>query len=429
MGIVGGGNVEGVLSLDDVRLEGRTIIYRVDANSPLEPATRNLLDDSRLHAIVPTLRELSNSKVAILTHQSRPGRADFTDTSRHCERLSEIMGRSIKYVPDVCGDEAMRAIEGMADGDLIFLENVRMSEEEYGVKFDGNEDTESAGIVARLASVADVYLTDAFATAHRRSPTLTGFTNTLPCVAGSLMEDEIKSLRTALYGPPNPYLAILGGAKCDDSFSVALNLIDRGHIDRIAFVGICGNLMLWADGNDIGERNRQFIQNTMGKNFDKTWDLAEKLTSNHPEILFLPRDLIVEIEGGRHPQSLENLPSKHPIYDIGFQTLMDLRPLIMEAGCVLWNGPASYFELPGFAFGTIEILNMCVETSAITIIGGGHTGALVNRRGVADNITHNSTGGGATMSFLSGDSLPVIGSLKESCKKFSDKLDEMGLAS
>ena len=122
--------MEGVLSLDDVRLEGRTIIYRVDANSPLEPATRNLLDDSRLHAIVPTLRELSNSRVAILTHQSRPGKSDFTDTSRHCERLSEIMGQSIRYVPDLCGDEAIEAIEGMADGDLIFLENVRMNEEE-----------------------------------------------------------------------------------------------------------------------------------------------------------------------------------------------------------------------------------------------------------------------------------------------------------
>ncbi len=420
--------MEGVLSLDDVRLEGRTILYRVDANSPLEPSTGNLLDDSRLRAVVPTLRELSNSRVAILTHQSRPGRADFTDTSRHCEHLSEIMGQSIRYVPDVCGDEAIEAIEGMVDGDLIFLENVRMNEEEYGIKYDGNEATESTRIVARLASVADVYLTDAFATAHRRSPTLTGFTNTLPCVAGSLMEDEINSLRIALSDPPNPYLAILGGAKCDDSFKVALNLIDRGHIERIAFVGVSGNLMLWADGNDIGESNRQFIRKTMGKDFDKTWELAENLISNHSETLFLPRDIIVEIEGGRHPKSLEDLPTEHPIYDIGVQTLMDLRPLIEEAGCILWNGPASYFELPGFAFGTIEILNMCAETSAVTIIGGGHTSALVNQRGMAHNITHNSTGGGATMTFLSGDSLPVIGSLKESCRKFYDRLNEMDLA-
>ena len=420
--------MEGVLSLDDVRLERRTILYRVDANSPLEPATGNLLDDSRLRAIAPTLRELSNSRVAILTHQSRPGRADFTDTSRHCERLSKIMGQPIRYVPDVCGEEAIEAIGGMVDGDLIFLDNVRMNEDEYGIKYDSNKDTESTDIVTRLASVADVYLTDAFATAHRRSPTLTGFTNTLPCVAGYLMEAEIKSLRIALADPPNPYFAILGGAKCDDSFRVALNLIDRGHIDRIAFVGVSGNLMLWADGNDIGESNIQFIRNTLGKNFDKTWELAEKLISNHSETLFLPRDLIVEIEGGRHPKSLKDLPTEHPIYDIGVQTLMDLRPLIEGAGCVLWNGPASYFELPEFAFGTIEILNMCAETSAVTIIGGGHTSALVNQRGYAHNITHNSTGGGATMSFLSGDSLPVIGSLKESYRKFSGRLDEFDLA-
>ncbi|MAS89328.1 MAG: phosphoglycerate kinase [Euryarchaeota archaeon] len=425
--VVGGSVVEGVLSLDDVRLEGRTILYRVDINSPLEPATGILLDDSRLHAIVPTLRSLSRSKIAILSHQSRPGRADFTDMTRHCERLSKILGQPIRFVPDVCGDEAIEAIEGMVDGDIIFLDNVRKHEEEYGVKYDANEDTESTGVVARLASVADIYVTDAFAAAHRRSPTLTGFANTLPCVAGSLMEEEIESLRIAIRDPPKPYLAILGGAKCDDSLKVALNLIGRGHVDRIAFVGVSGNLMLWADGNDIGERNKQFIRNMMGKDFDETWGMAEKLVSDYAELLFLPRDLAVEIEGERHPFSLGDLPTEHPIYDIGIQTLMNLRPLVEEAGCILWNGPASYFELPEFAFGTIEILNMCAEASAMTIIGGGHTSALVNQRGVAHEITHNSTGGGATMCFLSGDSLPVIGALKTSYRKFSYRLDEFGL--
>ena len=126
--------------------------------------------------------------------------------------------------------------------------------------------------------------------------------------------------------------------------------------------------------------------------------------------------------------SLEDLPTQNPIYDVGIETLRSLRPIVQESSCVLWNGPASYFELTEFAFGTIEILNMCIETEAMTIIGGGHTSALVNSRGASDKVTHNSTGGGSTMSFLSGDPMPVIGSLKESCSIFREKLEDLGLA-
>ena len=418
----------GVLSLDHVRLEGRTVLYRVDVNSPLEPASGKLLDDGRLRAIVPTLQDLSQSKVAIFTHQSRPGKADFTDTSKHCNRLEEILGRPISFVPDVCGDQAIEAIEAMSDGDIVFLDNVRKIDEEYGKKYYSNEETESTEIVSRFADVADVFVTDAFAAAHRRSPTLTGFSKALPCIAGRLMQAEIDSLRIALHEPPKPYLAILGGAKCDDSFRVALNLIGRGHVDNIAFVGVSGNLMLWANGIDIGERNKEFIRSSMGEDFGETWEMAEKLTAEHADLLFIPRDVAVEIDGKRRPMSLDDLPTENPIYDIGTQTLMELRPLVQVAGCVLWNGPASYFELPEFAFGTIEILNMCTETSAITIIGGGHTSALVNQRGAAHEVTHNSTGGGSTMCFLSGDPMPLIGALKESCQKFESSLDELGLA-
>ncbi len=425
---LGGTAVEGVLTLDDVDLKGRTILYRVDVNSPLEPSSGKLLDDGRLRAIVPTLRRLSESRVVLMSHQSRPGRTDFTDLSYHCRRLSEILARPIRFVPDVFGDEAIEAIVNMSEGDIIFLDNVRGADEEYGKKYKSNEDTESTDLVQRLASVSDVYVTDAFAAAHRRSPTLTGFTNTLPCIAGNLMENEISSLRIALRRPPRPYLAILGGAKCDDSVRVAQNLISRGKIDKIAFVGVTGNLMLWISGHDIGERNKDFIRNSLGNDFEKAWNIGEEIASQHHELILLPIDIAVESEGNREAMSLESLPTDDPIYDVGIETLKKLRPIVQEAGCILWNGPASYFELPDFAFGTIEILNMCVETDAMTIIGGGHTSALVNSRGASSEITHNSTGGGSTMSFLSGDPMPVIASLKDSHRKFSENLIELGLA-
>jgi phosphoglycerate kinase len=421
--------VEGVLTLEDVDLRGRTVLYRVDVNSPLEPSTGKLLDDGRLRGIIPTLKGLESSQVVIIGHQSRPGKSDFTSMSKHCKRLSQILGRPIKFVPDVCGDEAIDEIRNMSKGEIIFLDNVRKNEEEYGVKYSSNKDTEDTDIVTTLSSVSDVFVTDAFAAAHRRSPTLTGFTRSLPCIAGTLMEKEIRTLRTALRNPLRPYLAILGGAKCDDSVRVALNLISRGQVDRIAFVGVTGNLMLWIDGNDIGERNKDFIRNSLGDDFEIAWGMAQRIISEHPEKIFLPVDVAVESNGKRIPLSIDDLPTENPIYDIGIETLKSLKPLVQNAGCILWNGPASYFELPEFAFGTIEILNMCTETNAMTIIGGGHTSALVNSRGASKLISHNSTGGGSTMSFLSGDQMPVIASLKDSSRKYGDAIGSMGLAS
>ena len=420
--------MEGVLTLEDVDLKGKTILYRVDVNSPLEPSTGRLLDDGRLRGVVPTLEALQQSKVVILGHQSRPGKSDFTSMSKHCDRLSQILGRPIRFVADVCGDEAIEQIKNLSDGEIVFLDNVRGNEEEYGIKYNSNVDTEDTEIVARLSEVSDAFVTDAFAAAHRRSPTLTGFTKSLPCIAGTLMEKEISSLRIALKNPPSPYLAILGGAKCDDSVRVALNLISKGEVDRIAFVGVTGNLMLWINGNDIGERNREFIRNSLGDDFEIAWEMAERILSEHPEKAFLPIDVAIESNGRRTPMSIDDLPTEDPIYDVGIETLKALKPLVENAGCILWNGPASYFELPEFAFGTIEILNMCTETDAMTIIGGGHTSALVNSRGVANLVSHNSTGGGSTMSFLSGEPMPVIESLIDSYRKYSDDLEALGLA-
>tara|TARA_B100000674_G_scaffold494113_1_gene517938 strand:- start:841 stop:1542 length:702 start_codon:yes stop_codon:yes gene_type:complete len=232
------------------------------------------------------------------------------------------------------------------------------------------------------------------------------------------MEKEIRNLRTALRNPPEPYLAILGGAKCDDSVRVASNLISKGEVDKIAFVGVTGNLMLWVSGNDIGDRNKEFVRTTLGQDFETAWKTGKQILSENPEKVLLPIDVAVESEGSRRPLLVSDLPTEDPIYDIGLQTLASLKPLVENAGCILWNGPASYFELPDFAFGTIEILNMCTETDAMTIIGGGHTSALVNSRGVSSLVSHNSTGGGSTMSFLSGEPMPVIASLKESFQKF-----------
>jgi len=412
--------VQGVLSLDAYDLEGQTVLYRVDVNSPLNPIDKTLLDDSRLRTLKPTLQLLSKSKVVILAHQSRPGKDDFSDMSQHSARLSQIINRDIMFIQDICSDSTIDKIRDMKNGDILFLDNMRIHSEEYSKKYENWQNTEESEIVTKLSSVADLYVTDAFAAAHRKSPTLTGFTTKLPCIPGNLMMSELSNLRTAIDNPPRPYLAILGGAKADDSLRVALNLIQKNIIDKIAFVGVVGNLMIWANGYDIGNRNKDFITNSIGDAFDETWVMAQKLVKQYPDLLILPTDIAVEINEERVPMQLDELPTEYPIYDVGLQSLMNLRPIILNSKCILWNGPASFFEKPGFAFGTIEILNMCIETEALTIIGGGHTSALVSSRGVADKVTHNSTGGGSTMCLLSGENMPVIESLIKSATIFSD---------
>ncbi|MFL2963366.1 MAG: phosphoglycerate kinase [Candidatus Thalassarchaeaceae archaeon] len=412
--------VQGVLSLDAYDLEGQTVLYRVDVNSPLNPIDKTLLDDSRLRTIKPTLQLLSKSKVVILAHQSRPGKDDFSDMSQHSARLSQIINRDIMFIQDICSDSTIDKIRDMKNGDILFLDNMRIHSEEYSKKYENWQNTEESEIVTKLSSVADLYVTDAFAAAHRKSPTLTGFTTKLPCIPGNLMMSELSNLRTAIDNPPRPYLAILGGAKADDSLRVALNLIQKNIIDKIAFVGVVGNLMIWANGYDIGNRNKDFITNLIGDAFDETWVMAQKLVKQYPDLLILPTDIAVEINEERVPMQLDELPTEYPIYDVGLQSLMNLRPIILNSKCILWNGPASFFEKSGFAFGTIEILNMCIETEALTIIGGGHTSALVSSRGVVDKVTHNSTGGGSTMCLLSGENMPVIESLIKSATIFSD---------
>ena len=420
--------VTGVLSLDDVSLDGKVVLLRVDVNSPMNPENMEFLDDRRFTEFLPTLDDLSSSKVVIISHQSRPGKLDFTSTEPHSKLLSRLTGRKVDFVPDVCGESAIQAIKSMEDGDVLFLNNVRMLDEENSMKKASQQELAKSEIVRKLSSVADAYVTDAFATAHRSSPSLTGFTNEIPCIAGRLMKREINALRTAVYDPPRPYVAILGGIKCDDSLRVARNLIQNGSIDRIAMVGVVGNLMLWASGHNIGEGNREFIRKSLGEAFDETWQDSQKLVSEYQSLLFLPSDLAIEDGGTRKNIGLDDLPTNFPIYDIGIDTMMRLRPLLMEANCLLWNGPASYFEKSEFAYGTVEMMNMFTEATGVTNVGGGHTSALFNQRGKADQVSHNSTGGGSVLTMLSGGIMPVFESLEASDNKFRPLLRSLGIS-
>tara|TARA_A100001037_G_scaffold196942_1_gene176102 strand:+ start:66 stop:1328 length:1263 start_codon:yes stop_codon:yes gene_type:complete len=416
-----------VLTLADAGLAGKRVLLRVDVNSPLDPVSKAFLDDSRLRGILPTLKRLASARVIILAHQSRPGKVDFTNMYAHSDLLSRLLGRPITFVPDVCGELAQDSIRNMRQGDMLFLDNVRGHEDEMGLKKAEFSELHESEIVQNLAPLVDAYVCDAFAASHRNSPTLSGFGKALPCFAGELMAKEVKALKMAVESPPKPYTAILGGVKCDDSLDIANNLCEREVADTIIPVGAVGNLMLWAKGFDIGEGNENFLRKELGDAFDSTWDLAHSLLNKHEGRLLLPIDVAAEIDGKRVDLPIEQLPAPGPLFDIGLQTCMQIRDHIVHAGCVLWNGPAGFFEKDPFAFGTIEILNQCCESNGFVIIGGGHTSTLVNERKVGHLVGHNSTGGGACLTMLAGRRMPVIEALEESAAHFGEKLSELGL--
>ena len=406
-----------VLTLDDVRLDGRTVLVRVDINSPLDPVTNVFLDDTRIRRVLPTLNRLSKSKVVLLVHQSRPGKKDFTSTLGHSRELGRLLGRNVRWIEDIHGEKALGAIEAMEDGDIIMLDNVRMDEQEISVKGDFDTLSETT-LVQNLAGVADAFVNDAFACAHRSSASIVGFTHLLPCIAGDLMAYELSKLREALENPVRPAIAVLGGVKVDDSVIVADNMLRKGICDHVWVTGGVANLFLELAGIELGSINHEFLKNELGDAWDDTVMKATKLLADFPECILMPSDVAANVEGNRVDLSLSQLPIEAPIFDLGITSIRALSKAIKTAGTVILNGPAGVFELPDFALGTVEMLNACAETEGYAVMGGGHTATLVSQRGLMSRMGHVSTGGGACLELLAGRVLPGVDSLEKSAAQF-----------
>ena len=412
-----GESMANVLTLDNINVDGKTVLVRVDINSPLDPSTRAFLDDTRIRAILPTINRLSKAKTVLIAHQSRPGKNDFTSTLGHARELGRLLGRTIKWVQDIHGEKAMKAIEAMNDGDILMLNNIRMDPEEAGSKGDSLALSETS-LVQDLASVADVFVNDAFACAHRNSPSIVGFAHHLPCVAGELMAHEIRQLDVALESPARPCIAVLGGIKVDDSIEVALNMLNNSIADEVWLTGGVANLAIHLSGHDIGDGNVEFLQNELKDAWEPTVDSAKSLLATYADRIVLPVDVAANVEGNRIDLKIEELPIHAPLFDLGLQSIRALSTRIKEAGTVILNGPAGVFELPDFALGTIEMLSACAETKGYALMGGGHTATLASQRGMSDKMGHVSTGGGACLDYIAGRILPGIHALELSAQRY-----------
>jgi len=399
--------------MDYLKVKDKTILVRVDVNSPVDPKSGFLLDDTRIKLHAETIRELQNkgAKTVLLAHQSRPGKADFTTLKYHAEALSEILGKPVEYVDDIFGSNAKNRISQLQSGEVLVLENVRFYSEEV-LKRDPKSQAETH-LVEKLTPVVDYYINYAFAAAHRSQPSLVGFALELPSAAGRVMERELKILYNAVYNAERPRVYVLGGVKVDDSIAITENLLKKGSADYILTTGLVANIFLWGAGINIKQVNKDFIKN---KNYCEWVLKAKKLLKEFKGKILYPKDVAIPVDNKRKEFSVKKIPNKS-IYDIGSDTINEYAKIIRGAGTIFANGPAGVFEEDGFSLGTEDILNAIASSSGLSIIGGGHMAAAANQMGLT-GIDHISSGGGASISLLAGDELPVVEVLKQAKSKF-----------
>jgi phosphoglycerate kinase len=391
-------------TLDEADVLGKTVLVRVDINSPIDPKTGEIIDDTRIRECVPTLKELSQkgAKVVVLAHQGRPGSEDFKPLEKHAKKLSSALGLEVKYIPDVFGPSARQAIKSLRPGEVLLLENVRFCEEEALNR--PAEELAKTNLVRSLAGLVDVYVNDAFGTAHRSQPSLVGFAALLPTFAGRLMEREIRGLSMAL-SPKRPCVYAIGGAKVDDALRIIENALGRGVADELITGGLVGQTFLVAAGRDIGKPNLNLL---LERGFKQDIERAGKLLSTYGKRIKMPVDVVVDDHGKPKELTLEQLPTELPICDIGSRTIKEYSKVMAGAGTIVVGGPFGVFENPIFARGTLEILRAMANSRAFTVIGGGHLVAVARAESIADKIGHISTGGKACISFLSGEKLPAV---------------------
>ncbi|GCC10760.1 phosphoglycerate kinase [archaeon] len=400
----------GLPIINKARLESKKVLMRIDINSPLEPNTGIILDDSRFAGHIPTIKELSSSRLVLIAHQSRPGLEDFTTLEIHAEKLSQLLGREVIYVDDIIGRAAREDIGKLENGEILLLENVRFLSEEVHPTIEKKppEEQAKAIFIRKLSSYVDFYINDAFAVSHRNQPSVVGFPQVLPSFAGRLLEKEVETLSSIARYKARPRIFSFGGAKAKASLKGIANVLDRGIADIVLTSGVIGNLFIIAKGIDIGRINTNIILARDGEILKE----AKRLLKKYGDKIIIPSDVAVKENSERLEVDVKNIPNLK-IMDIGIETIAKYTSIIKEAGMVAANGPCGVFEIEGFALGSEELVRAMAKTKAFTCIGGGHTGAITSKLGIKDKISFISTGGKASLLMISGDKLPGIEALRE----------------
>ncbi len=384
-------------TIRDIDLKGKKVLVRVDYNVPIVEG--RITDDRRIKATVPTIQYLldQGAAVILMSHLGRPKGKPSPEFKMDlvAKRLSEILGMPVKKLDDCIGPEVEKAVKEMKPGEVILLENLR---------FHPEEEANDPEFARQLASLADIYVNDAFATAHRAHASTEGVAHYLPAVAGFLMEKEIRYLSLLLSDPQRPFVAILGGAKISDKIGVIRNLLPK--VDLLLIGGGMANTFFKALGYEVGD---SLVE-------DEALGLAQELLREGGEKLVLPVDVVIAERLAPDAPTRVAKPGEVPkgwrILDVGPETVKLFREKLRGARTVFWNGPLGVFEVEPFAKGTFAIAQALAELEGATVVvGGGDSAAAVEAAGVAEKLTHVSTGGGASLEFLEGKELPGVAAL------------------
>ena len=399
-------------TIRELGCDGKTVLLRLDLNSPIDPASNLILDDKRFREHLPTIRALSDSRVVIVTHQSRPGKKDFTPLEAHAEKLEHLLGKPVTYVDSIFGRHAREAVHAMKTGEVLMLENVRFNaEENLTLK---PEEAKKTHLVKKLAAMADLFVNDAFGTAHRSQPTVVGLPLVLRSAGGLLMEKEVSTLSKVFSGAPRPVCMVLGGTKVDDSIDVARHVLENGIADQVIVIGVVANVFLIAAGYDIGKPSTQLITHLK---YQPEIEKAKVILARYRDRVVMPESVAVRQDNRRVEYAIDRIPDDAPVLDLGMDAVATLVQAIKKAGTVVFNGPAGVFEDADFATGTYELLRAASHVE-FSVVGGGHTAVVIEKLGLEENFTHISTGGGACIEFLTGKKLPAIDALEQSKKIF-----------
>jgi len=385
-------------TVKDIDVKGKKVLVRVDFNVPLKEGV--VKDDTRIQAALPTLNYLLDEGAALIlcSHLGRPKGSPMPEYSVKpvAEYLGKVMGKTVKFAEDTVGPAAEAAAAALKPGEVLVLENTR---------FEAGETKNDAGMSKKLASFADVFVNDAFGSAHRAHASTVGVADYIPAVAGFLMEKEIRYLGQAIANPDRPFVAILGGAKISDKIGVIKNLLQIA--DQVLIGGGMANTFFKAQGYPVAD---SLVE-------DEALETARELLAGGGQKLRLPVDVVIanafDNDAETKVTQMGPVPDGWRILDVGPETVENYSKVIMSAGTVVWNGPMGVFEMPNFAKGTFGVAKAVAESKSVSIVGGGDSVAAINQSGLSDKITHISTGGGASLEMLEGIVLPGLAALAD----------------
>ncbi len=393
----------GKMTVKDIEVRDKRVLVRVDFNVPLDEKTGEITDDNRIRAALPTIHYLKDrgARVILMSHLGRP-KGKVVESMRLgavAQRLSQILGQPVAVAPDCIGPDVEKIISAMRAGDVLMLENLRFhAEEEAGDK----------SFAQALARLGDVYVNDAFGAAHRAHTSVSVIAEYLPAAAGFLMEKELANLGRILENPARPFAALLGGAKISDKVGMLENIMAK--VDYVMVGGGMAATFLKAKSYEVG---RSLVEADMLETANRLMKLAQREKVN----LMLPVDVVVADEASNGAKAqivpVAKIPGEKRIVDMGPQTINNFSRELQKCKTIFWNGPVGIFETPRFARGTQELAKLLAGLEAMTVIGGGSTAEAVGNMGLAEKMTFVSTGGGASLEFLSGDKLPGVEALPE----------------